>query len=153
VEPIRRTVPVRCAPERAFKLFTEEMGAWWPLESYSRAVSEFAGEGIRAERLDFQARLGGSVLEHLSDGRTLPWAEVIAWDPPHSLVMAWRPHSMPEPPTEVVATFTAQGDGALVEVEHRGWELLSPGFRNELYDIYARGWITTLDLFVAFADQ
>ncbi len=153
MEPIRRTVSVRCAPERAFKLFTEEMGAWWPLDSYSRAVNEFAGEDVRAERLEFQARMGGSILEHLSDGRILPWGEVTAWDPPHRVVMAWRPHSMAEPPTEVDVGFTARGDGTLLEVEHRGWERLSEGFRAGLYDIYVLGWVTTLDLFVRFADQ
>ena len=152
-EPIRRTVTVRCPPERAFDLFTEEMGTWWPVESYSRAVSEFAGTGVEVDRLEFQARGGGSILEHMSDGRTLPWAEVIAWDPPHRVVLAWRPHSMPEPPTELEVTFAADGDGTLVEVEHRGWEQLSDGFRDALYDVYDRGWTSTLELFAAVADR
>jgi uncharacterized protein YndB with AHSA1/START domain len=152
VEPIRRTVTLRCAPERAFELFTERMGAWWPVEAYSRAVSEFAAEGVEVERLEFQARGGGSILEHMSDGRTVPWGEVIAWDPPEGVVMAWRPHSLPEPPTEVEVTFTAQADGTLVKLEHRGWEQLSDGFREEMYDIYARGWITTLERFASVAD-
>jgi hypothetical protein len=60
---------------------------------------------------------------------------------------------MPEPPTEVEATFTAQGNGTVVEVEHRGWEGLSEGFRGQLYEVYVRGWITTLERFAAFADQ
>jgi uncharacterized protein YndB with AHSA1/START domain len=153
VEPIRRTVSVQCDLERAFKVFTEGMGSWWPLELYSRAVSEFAGEHVQAERLEFQARLEGSILEHLSDGRTLPWGEVIAWEPPHRVVMAWRPHSLPEPPTEIEATFTAHGNATVVQIEHRGWELLSDGFRAQLYDVYVRGWITTLERFVTFADR
>ena len=151
VEPIRHMVTVRGVPERAFELFTEQMGTWWPVESYSRAVSEF--EHVRVAELEFQARMGGSVLEHLSDGRILPWAEVIAWHPPHSVVMAWRPHSSPEPPTEVEVTFTERGDGTLVELEHRGWERLSEDFRAGLYDTYARGWITTLRCFAAAADR
>ena len=153
VEPIRHMVTVRAAPERAFDLFTEQMGTWWPVESYSRTVSEFAHEDVQVVRLEFQARMGGSVLEHLSDGRILPWAEVIAWHPPYSVVMAWRPHSSPEPPTEVEMTFTQRGDGTLVELEHRGWEQLSEDFRVGLYDTYARGWITTLGCFAAAADR
>jgi uncharacterized protein YndB with AHSA1/START domain len=152
VEPIRQTVTVRCPPERAFKLFTEHMGTWWPVESYSRAVSEFKDEDVRVERLEFQARKGGSVLEHLSDGRILPWAKIIGWHPPRRVLMAWRPHSSPEPPTEVEVTFTARGDGTIVDVEHRGWDRLSEDFREGLYDVYARGWITTLGLFAAAAD-
>jgi uncharacterized protein YndB with AHSA1/START domain len=151
-EPIRGRVTVRCDPERAFELFTERMGSWWPVESYSRAVSEFQHDDVDVTELEFQAHLGGSILEHLSNGRILPWGEVIAWDPPHRVRIAWRPHSMPEPPTELEVTFTARGDGTLVELEHRGWERLSEGFRAELYDIYARGWITTLERFASVAD-
>src|SRR5207247_3494000 len=84
VQPIRATVIVRCPPDRAFELFTEHMGTWWPVDAYSRKVSELEGEDVEVERLEFQARLGGSVLEHLSDGRVLPWALVTGWDPPDS---------------------------------------------------------------------
>jgi uncharacterized protein YndB with AHSA1/START domain len=154
VEPIRQTVTVRSAREAAFDLFTEGMGTWWPVDEYSRAVSEFAADGVRVTRLEFQARMGGSILEHLSDGRVLLWAEVVAWEPPHRVVLAWRPHSLPEPPTEVDVSFTQQADGTtLVEMEHRGWEGLSEGFREELYGIYARGWVTTLDRFAHLADH
>jgi uncharacterized protein YndB with AHSA1/START domain len=128
-----------------------QKGTWWPVHDYSRAVSEFQADNVRVERLEFQARLGGSILEHMSDGRVVPWAEVIVWDPPKRVVMAWRPHSSPEPPTEVDVTFTPQGDGTVVELEHRGWERLSEAFREGLYDIYARGWITTMRLFASAA--
>ena len=153
VEPIRQTVTVRSDPERAFEIFTEHMGTWWPVEAYSRAVSEFEHEDVQVVRLEFQARMGGSVLEHVSDGRILPWAEVIAWHPPHSVVMAWRPHSSPEPPTEVEVTFTPRDGGTLVELEQRRWERLSEGFRAGLYETYARGWITTLGYFAAATDR
>src|SRR4051812_19683004 len=66
--PIRHVVTVRCAPEHAFMVFTERMGAWWPLESYSRAVNEFAGDAVSVTWLEYQARPGGAILEHLSDG-------------------------------------------------------------------------------------
>jgi len=151
VEPIRQAVTVRIDPERAFDLFTEGMGTWWPLDAYSRAVSEFADDQIQATGLEFQARMGGRILEHTSDDRILPWAEVIAWRPPQSVLMAWRPHSEPEPPTELEATFTRRLGGTLVEIEHRGWERLSEAFREGLYEIYARGWITTLECFAVAA--
>ncbi len=153
VEPIRGTVTVRIDPARAFELFTEHMGSWWPVDAYSRAVSEFEGEGIEVTRLEFQARTGGSILEHTSDGRTLPWGEVIAWHPPHRVVMAWHPHSLPEPPTELEVTFTALEGGTRVELEHGGWERVSEGFRQAIHEVYVRGWITTLDRFVAASDR
>jgi uncharacterized protein YndB with AHSA1/START domain len=144
VEPIRQSVSIPDAPEGAFRLFTERMGTWWPVESYSRAVSEFADDGVAVTELEFQARMGGSILEHMSDGRILPWGEVVDWHPPHRVSMAWRPHSFPEPPTEVEVTFTPRDGGTLVELEHHGWERLSDGFRTAMYEIYARGWPTTL---------
>jgi uncharacterized protein YndB with AHSA1/START domain len=149
VEPIRQTVAVGSDPERAFALFTEHMGTWWPVDAYSRSVSEFEDEDIHVARLEFQARMGGRILEHTSDGRILPWAEVIAWHPPHRVLMAWRPHSEPEPATEVEVTFTPRDGGTLVELEHRGWERLSEAFREGLYEVYARGWITTIGCFAA----
>jgi uncharacterized protein YndB with AHSA1/START domain len=153
VEPIRQSVTVPIHPERAFDLFTEGMGTWWPVESYSRAVSEFQHDDVEVAGLWFQARMGGSILEHMSDGRTLPWAEVIAWQPPHRVVMAWRPHSLPEPPTELEVTFAARDAGTLVEIEHRDWDGLSEGFRTQLYEIYERGWVTTLARFAAAAGR
>lgn len=152
-EPILRAVAVGCAPERAFLVFTERMGTWWPVEDYSRAVSEFADDGVHVTRLEFQARMGGAILEHVSDGRILPWAEVTGWRPPHHVRLSWRPHDLPEPPTEVEVTFTAREGGTLVELEHRGWDELSEGFRGAMHEIYARGWITTLERFVAAAEQ
>jgi hypothetical protein len=153
VEPIRQAVTVRCAPERAFTLFTEGIGTWWPLDGYSRAVNEFEPGSVSAKELRFEPRLGGSIVEYLSDGQALPWAEVTVWRPPQEVVMAWRPHSLPEPPTELAAMFTALEDSTtLVELEHRGWDRVSRTFRDELYDVYVRGWVTTLGLFAAVAD-
>ena len=96
--------------------------------------------------------MGGSVLEHVSDGRILPWAEVIAWDRPRRVVLAWRPHSLPEPPTELEVTFEQTDRGTMVELEHRGWERLSDDFLNAMYEMYARGWPMTLGRFSAAAD-
>ncbi|MGQ0670776.1 MAG: SRPBCC domain-containing protein [Actinomycetota bacterium] len=152
VEPIRRSVTVRCDPERAFRVFTAEIGRWWPAETHSRAATEFEGEGIKVERIEFQGRVGGHVLEHMSNGRTLSWAEVLAWDPPRRFVLAWRPHSRPQPPTEVDVTFTPRGGGTLVELEHRGWEQLSEDF-HKLYADYAGGWIQTLGQFATAVNQ
>jgi uncharacterized protein YndB with AHSA1/START domain len=153
VEPIRESVTVSSDPERTFDVFTNQMDTWWPVESYSRAVSEFEHENVKVVSLEFQSQLGGSILEHMSDGRVLPWARVIAWQPPHRVVLAWKPHSEPEPPTELEVTFAARGRGTLVELEHRGWQHLSEKFRRGLYELYARGWPTTLELFARTADQ
>ena len=151
VTPITESVVVRLGPRRAFHLFTEGMGHWWPVESYSRAVSELANENVEVVRLEFQPRVGGSIVEHLDDGRALPWGVISNWSPPDRVVIAWSPHSQPEPPTEIDVTFSEHDGGTLVEIEHRGWEHLSEGFRDELRPVYERGWITTLACYAAAA--
>ena len=120
VEPIIRSVTVRSDVERSFRIFTEEIGSWWPVQTHSRATSDFEGEDVKVERVEFQTWVGGRVLEHLSNGQTLPWGEVTQWDPPRRFVLAWHPTLSGRPPTEVEVRFTPSGDATLVELEHRG---------------------------------
>jgi uncharacterized protein YndB with AHSA1/START domain len=151
-EPIRRSVTVGCPPEQAFRLFTEEIGSWWPVEVHSRAVDDFEDEGLKVERLEFQGRVGGQVLEHMSNGQALPWGEVVAWEPPTMFVLAWHPSFSTRPPTEVEVRFSSSGDGTLVELEHRGWEALGPDVAG-IRDDYAAGWIPTLERFRAHVED
>ena len=152
VEPIMRSVTVRRGVEDSFRIFTEEMGSWWPVQTHSRAVSDFEGQDVKVERVEFQTRAGGRVLEHLSNGQTLPWGDVVKWDPPRRFVLSWHPTSSDRPPTEVEVRFTPQGDGTLVELEHRGWERLGPEVAA-LKGEYAAGWIPTLERFRAAAEE
>lgn len=149
VQPIVRSVTVPLDAAAAFELFTARMETWWPVATHSRAATEFEGEELHVTGVEFQARVGGQVLERMSDGRTLPWAEIVAWDPPHRFVMAWKPHPRPQPPTEVEVRFVPSADGTLVELEHRAWERLTEPIAPELYERYAGGWVKTLG---AFAD-
>jgi uncharacterized protein YndB with AHSA1/START domain len=145
IEPIRASISVRTDPARAFEVFTRRMDTWWPLEMHSRAVDEFEG-AVRADRVEFEERVGGRVLEHLSDGQVLPWGEVLVWEPPTRFVLAWKPNASPRPPTELEVRFTPEGDGALVELEHRGWERLGE-IAQEARAGYGEGWLVTLGLF------
>ena len=152
LHPIKRSVTVPLDPERAFELFTARMDTWWPRE-HSRASEELADEGVHLVRVEFPTRVGDQVLEHLSDGRTLPWAELIAWDPPHAFTMAWMPNPRPQPPTEVEVRFTPVDGGTLVELEHRAWERLTESIAPEIHRNYSGGWILTLEAFAAAAGE
>jgi hypothetical protein len=33
IEPLNQTVTVHGSTERAFQVFTEQMGTWWPLDT------------------------------------------------------------------------------------------------------------------------
>jgi hypothetical protein len=154
VKPIQRSVRVPLDPERAFELFTAQMQTWWPVDTHSRAATEFEDDGLHVVGVDFEGRVGGQVLERMSDGRVLPWAEIVGWDPPSRFVMAWKPHSRPQPPTEVEVRFVDDGaGGTLVELEHRAWERLSEPIAPELHANYASGWAKTLQAFAAGAER
>lgn len=107
---------------------------------------------MKVERVEFQGRAGGQVVEHLSNGEVLPWGEVIAWEPPSRFMLAWRPSFSSRPPTELEIRFTPDGDGTLVQLEHRGWELLGE-IAEESRAGYGTGWVRTLGLFQEAANR
>ena len=150
VEPVRKHVRVARSVEEAFDLFVHGIERWWPSEVHSRAAHDQYGEGVTVEQVVFEPRVGGRLYEVTSDGVEGPWAEVLAFDAPHRFLLAWKPNDRPEPPTEVEVRFDADGDGTLVSLEHRGWELL--GDRAEgARDGYADGWRLVVERYAAAA--
>ncbi|MEO8424496.1 MAG: SRPBCC family protein [Actinomycetota bacterium] len=149
IEPIHATVTVRRTPEDAFRVFTKEMGSWWPLQALSMA--EDSEDRVKAESVVFEEREGGRVYEVMSDGTEGMWATILAWDPPRRLVLAWKPNLTDNPPTELEVTFTADGDGTRVDLEHRGWERLG-AMAEEARAGYGENWNGVLALFVGAAE-
>jgi uncharacterized protein YndB with AHSA1/START domain len=150
IAPVTRTVTVGRTIDDAFRIFTEGMGSWWPLHTHVRALEEH--QGVTAEAIVFEGRVGGRILEVMSNGTESPWAEVLEWEPPHRFVMAWKPHGRPTPPTEVEVRFTADGSGTRVELEHRGWERLGE-VGQQGRDEYATGWIGVLERYRSTAEE
>jgi uncharacterized protein YndB with AHSA1/START domain len=66
--------------------------------------------------------------------------------------MAWRPHSRPQPPTDVEVTFTAVAGGTEVVLVHRGWKRLTEDYA-EGYASYGTGWVVTLERFAEAANR
>jgi uncharacterized protein YndB with AHSA1/START domain len=153
IEPVRRSVTVRATPARAFEVFTEGFGSWWPLEVHSIAVDdpEPGREGEVPVTAGIEPREGGRIVERMADGTELSWGHVAAWEPPHRLVLSWNPSRTDRPHTEIEVTFTAEGDGTRVDLEHRGWERLGPR-GAEVREGYASGWVGTLDRFASAAE-
>lgn len=147
MEPIRKSVFVRCDVERAFDLYTQGLDTWWPLETHTRHDEV---EGAKVERVEFPAEASKPILEHLSTGDALSWGDVLVYERPRRLVIAWKPNSNPNPPTEIEITFTPEGDGTRVELEHRGWERLG-ALAEEGRASYDGGWDHVLGLYAAAA--
>lgn len=150
IDPIHASVTVRRGPEDAFRIFTQDMGTWWPLHVHSIAQDEFEGR-VKAEAIVCEGREGGRIYEVMSDGAEGTWATIVAWDPPHRVVMAWKPTLTEGPSTEIEVTFVAEDGGTRVELSHRGWERL--GDRAEAArSQYGDGWTGVLSRYAAAVD-
>ena len=147
-DPVRKSVRVACEAEKAFRVFVEDFDAWWPVERLSRTADEQYEAGVTLDRVVFEPRAGGRIYEVTSTGVEGLWADVLAYEPPSRLALAWKPNDRNEPPTEVEVRFTPDGDGTRVELEHRGWERLGDR-AGEARGAHAGGWTLTLERFAA----
>ncbi|HSJ23179.1 MAG TPA: SRPBCC family protein [Longimicrobiales bacterium] len=116
--PIRETVTVPVAVDRAFEHFVRHLGTWWPREyTWSQDVLEEIG---------VEPRKDGRCYEIGPHGFRCDWGRIVAWDPPHRLVFLWQigPDRTPQPDparaSEVDVRFVETGtDATRVELEHR----------------------------------
>lgn len=142
--PVVKTRTVPLPVDRAFALFTEGMQTWWPLETHSIAADE-GGDASRVA-LRFEGGVGGRVVEVGADGSECAWADVMAWQPPHRLVLSWHPNRNPQAATVLEVRFTPHPEGTEVVLEHRAWEELGergPSAREG----YDAGWEVVLARF------
>jgi uncharacterized protein YndB with AHSA1/START domain len=145
-EAVRREITVHAPPERAFAVFTERFDAWWPRSHHIGAAE--------MQQAVVEPRRGGRWYERGTDGSTCDWGEVLAWEPPHRLVLSWhlggdwRYDPDPAHASEVEVTFTPTGEGTRVELVHRHFERHGAG-GDQLRESVAGpgGWAGLLDLY------
>ena len=137
--PLKKSLYVDAPVERAFEVFTDEIGTWWPLDIHSNL-------GDDANSVVFERGVGGRIFERSGAGEESEWGEVLVWDPPHRVVFAWQPNRERPAPTEVEVRFTSSGDGTMFELEHRAWERLGDQ-AGEARTAYDQGWDPALEAF------
>jgi uncharacterized protein YndB with AHSA1/START domain len=144
IPPVVKTVTVRCAPATAFRVFTADIGRWWPLSKFSMDT---------AADCRFEPTVGGRLYEVGADGGETLWGHVLAWDPPHALAFSWQVQCSPEEAQRIDVTFRAVADGTEVRLVHAGWDKLHAR-AAERRDAYDGGWIEVFERgFKAYADQ
>jgi uncharacterized protein YndB with AHSA1/START domain len=125
---VRQTIVVDAPIDRAFSVFTEGIGTWFPRE-YNLMDTEIV------ERV-FEPRVGGQVYDRGADGSECHWARVLAYEPPDQVIISWdispqwQIETDPAKTSEVEVRFTAEGpERTRLELEHRhidrhgeGWE-------------------------------
>jgi len=141
------TASVDAGQERAFDIFTRHFNDWWP------RTHKIGGADLAEAVLE--PRAGGRWYERDTDGSECEWGRVLAYEPPHRLVLAWQITAQwafdPDLVTEVEVRFIAEGEGRTrVELEHRNLERFgdaaaevrasigSEGGWNGIMEIFAR---------------
>jgi len=128
---VRSTIVVDAPVERAFTVFTRDIGTWWPPEHHLL-------EGELAEMV-FEPRVGGHVYDRATDGTECRWSRVLAYEPPDRVVFSWdinlewHLETDPSRTSEIEVTFVSEGhDRTRVELVHRhlerhgdGWEAMA----------------------------
>jgi uncharacterized protein YndB with AHSA1/START domain len=150
---VRHSVTVPIPAERAFRLFTEEIGSWWPQDTHKLS------DGPVTEV--FEARQGGRWYELAEDGSECTVATMTEWEPPGRFVMAWQLtpewvfESDLERATQVEVTFEPEaGGGTRVTLEHRGFEAYgAPG--DEMRESVGgeEGWPVIMDRYAEVAGR
>jgi uncharacterized protein YndB with AHSA1/START domain len=135
---VRASVEVQAPVERAFQVFTDDIGSWWNPDHHILQA--------QLAEMVFEPRVGGHVYDRGVDGSECRWARVLAYEPPTRVVISWdinlqwQLETDPEKTSEIEVRFIEQGPGRTrVELEHRnldrhgeGWEQMrdavgSPG--------------------------
>jgi uncharacterized protein YndB with AHSA1/START domain len=135
---VQSSIVVDAPIARAFSVFTDGIGTWWPPEHHIL-------QGELAEMV-FERREGGHVYDRGVDGSECRWARVLVYEPPHRFVITWNVslqwqlETDPDRTSEVEVRFVEEDPNRTrVELEHRhldrhgdGWEQMrdavaSPG--------------------------
>lgn len=83
LEPIVRSIEVPCDRETAFRIFTEDIGSWWPLGRFTQS----AMMGSPAQVVVIDLKVGGEIYELDSDGMKVVWGTVDQFNFPSMLSM------------------------------------------------------------------
>jgi uncharacterized protein YndB with AHSA1/START domain len=149
IAPVRKSLRVKAAPERAFEVFTAGLGRWWPL---NHGIGKTPRKAVVME-----THLGGRWYELAEDGTETTVGKIITWEPPRRFVMSWDINSQWKPDTtvssEVEVQFIADGDATRVELEHRKFERLGAEGGEKMRKDVDGGWPGLLELFKTAAER
>jgi uncharacterized protein YndB with AHSA1/START domain len=126
--PVRSEIVVETPIDRAFEVFTADIGSWWPPEHHI-----LEGE---LDAMVFEPRVGGHIYDRGTDGSECHWARVLAYEPPTRVVFSWdinlqwQIEQDPDRTSEVEVSFdsvTSQRTRVVLEHRHidrhgEGWE-------------------------------
>jgi uncharacterized protein YndB with AHSA1/START domain len=147
---VRKTLQLNCSRDHAFRVFTQNMGRWWPQTHH---VGNVPFRDILIE-----PRTGGRWYEISTKDAEGLWGHVLAWDPPQRVLLSWHLDTTftfnPDRnrASELDISFHALGESKVrVEFEHRYIERHGDGY-EKLRDMLDGGWVGVLTEFAKLAD-
>lgn len=142
---VEKSVTVSVPVERAFEVFTAEIGTWWPLRTH-------AVDTERSETVVMEGRVGGRLFERTPTGEEHVWGTLVAWEPPNRIVYSWHPGRGEETAQEVEITFSPEGEGTRVDIRHYGWEKLGDRLEETIAS-YNEGWDKVIAVYARAAER
>jgi uncharacterized protein YndB with AHSA1/START domain len=139
IPAVVRSITVNAPVERAFSVFTESFSAWWP------AAHHINPQGYEAAYIE--PRVGGRWFERAPDGTECEWGTVLAWEPPHRVLLTWQLNGEFEydpdadHASEVEVRFTAEGPSQTrVDLVHGRLERVVSGDKLAAAVGHTDGW-------------
>ena len=130
VASVKQSIVVAAPIERAFKVFTEELGSFKPPEHNLLAVP--------IVETVFETHVGGHVYDRGTDGSECRWARVLAYEPPNRVLLSWdisprwQIEADPAKTSQWEVRFIAEtADRTRVELEHRNLDRHGHGWESE----------------------
>lgn len=146
------SIVVEAPIDLAFRVFTEEIGSWFPSE-YNLMASRIATR-------TFEPWVGGQIVDRSETGAECRWSRVLAYEPPDRVVFSWdispwwTIETDPERTSEVEVRFISETEARTrVELVHRHLDRHGEGWQ-QLRDAIAGdgGWTGCLQAFARLAE-
>ena len=146
---VRKTLTLQCSQAHAFRVFTERMGNWWPATHHTGALP--------FRDIVIEKQTGGRWYEIDVREQKGDWGHVLAWEPPHRLVLSWHLdtefvyRAELERASELELRFIAEGPRQTrVEFAHSHLDRHGKGY-EALRDQLDNGWVAVFDAYVTLA--
>lgn len=151
IAPVVKSIVVERSALDAFHLFTEQIGAWWPLATHTLANHAQGQSSVTAV---IEAHEHGRVYEVLHDGTELDWGVVVSFEAGVHFAMRWHLQHPVEEATLVSVSFEALTDASCrLVLVHSDWERMGTDAASARAN-YEQGWAGVFeDRYAAYAAQ
>lgn len=137
---VKHSIVVEAPIARAFEVFTKDFGRFKPPEHNLL--------GVEIAETVFEPRVGGYLYDRGVDGTECRWARVLAYEPPHRVLLTWnisprwQIETDPEKVSEWEARFISETpQRTRIEIEHRNLERHGEGWQGVQEGVAGdRGW-------------